>query len=169
MDALKNAGADRYLMRIETSNEKLYEKFHPGMSYKNRVRCLYDLKELGYETGTGSLVGIPGQTLEMLVDDLLFFKKLNADMIGIGPFIPCTGTPLEYEIAGNVKTVLKMLALTRLLMPDINIPATTALGILDNDGYIKGLKCGANVIMPNMGIIEYRKLYKIYPGRGEGN
>jgi len=104
--ALKNAGADRYLLRIETSSEKLYEKLHPGMSYKNRVRCLCDLKELGYETGTGCLIGLPGQTTEMLAEDLLFFKRLDADMIGMGPFIPCTGTPLEYEAGGNVETVL---------------------------------------------------------------
>jgi biotin synthase len=167
-DALKNAGADRYLLRIETSNEKLYEKLHPGMSYKNRVRCLYDLKELGYETGTGCLIGLPGQTSEMLAEDLLFFKKIDADMIGMGPFIPCKGTPIEYEAGGSVETVLKMMALTRLLMPDVNIPAVTALGVKDSDGYRKGLSCGANVIMPNMGVTKYKKLYTIYPGKGEG-
>jgi biotin synthase len=166
--ALKNAGTDRYLLRIETSNKQLYKSLHPGMSYKNRVRCLYDLKELDYETGTGCLIGLPGQTPEMLADDLLFFKELDADMIGMGPFIPCTGTPLEREYGGDVDTVLKMMALARLLMPDINIPATTALGVKDSDGYKKGLICGANVIMPNMGRSEYKKLYAIYPGKGVG-
>lgn len=166
--ALKNAGVDRYLLRIETSNEQLYERFHPGMSYKNRVRCLYDLKELGYETGTGCLIGLPGQTHEMLVEDLLFFKELDADMIGMGPFIPCAGTPLECESGGNIKTVLKMIALARLLVPDVNMPAVTALGVKDSDGYRKGLSCGANVIMPNMGRTQYKKLYTIYPGKGEG-
>lgn len=165
--ALKNAGADRYLLRIETSNEKLYECLHPGMSYKNRVRCLCDLKELGYETGTGCLIGLPGQRVEMLAEDLLFFKKLDADMIGMGPFIPCSGTPLACEPGGSIDIVLKMMALARLLMPDINMPATTALGVKDNDGYRKRLNCGANVIMPNMGISEYKKLYAIYPGKGE--
>ncbi|WP_050754070.1 [FeFe] hydrogenase H-cluster radical SAM maturase HydE [Pseudobacteroides cellulosolvens] len=165
--ALKHAGADRYLLRIETSNEKLYESLHPRMSYKNRVRCLYDLKELGYETGTGCLIGLPGQTPEMLAEDLLFFKKIDADMIGMGPFIPCKGTPLEYEAEGNVETVLKMMALARLLMPDINMPVTTALGVKADDGYRKGLGCGANVIMPNMGIDDYKKLYAIYPGKGD--
>lgn len=165
---LKHAGADRYLLRIETSNEQLYERLHPGMSYKNRVRCLYDLKELGYETGTDCLIGLPGQTPEMLADDLEFFKELDADMIGMGPFIPCAGTPLEHEDGGDVDTVLKMMALARLLMPDINIPATTALGVKDSDGYKKGLSCGANVIMPNMGRSEYKKLYAIYPGKGVG-
>ena len=119
------------------------------MSYKNRVRCLCDLKELGYETVTGCLIGLSGQTAEMLADDLLFFKKIDDDMIGMGPFIPCAGTPLEREAGGRVDMVLKMMSLTRLLMPDINIPATTALGVKDSDGYRKGLSCGANVIMPN--------------------
>ena len=166
-DILKKEGADRYLLRIETSNEKLYERLHPEMSYKNRLRCLDDLKELGYEVGTGCLIGLPGQTPEMLADDLLFFKKLDADMIGMGPFIPCAGTPIQYEEGGSVGTVLRMMALARLLMPDINIPATTALGVKDSDGYRKGLICGANVIMPNMGSEQYRKLYAIYPGKEE--
>jgi biotin synthase len=166
---LKKAGADRYLLRIETTNKELYQKLHPGMSYENRVRCLMDLKELGYEVGTGSLVGLPGQTLEMLADDLIFFKKIDADMLGIGPFIPCENTPLEREKGGNVEIVLKMLALSRLLLPDINIPATTALAVKDKEGYIKGLKCGANVIMPNIGIDEYKKLYKLYPGKVPDN
>lgn len=165
--ALKDSGADRYLLRIETSNKQLYEKLHPGMSYDNRTRCLYDLKELGYETGTGCLIGLPGQTIEMLADDLLFFKKLDTDMIGMGPFIPCLGTPLEFKPGGNSDVVLRMMALVRLLLPDINIPVTTALGVKDNDGYKKGLNCGANVIMPNVGKIEYRNLYSIYPGKEE--
>lgn len=165
---LKSAGANRYLLRIETSNKELYEKLHPGMSHENRLRCLYDLKDIGFETGTGCLIGLPGQTIEMLAEDLLLFKKLDMDMIGMGPFIPCAGTPLEYEKGGDVETVLKMLALTRLLLRDINMPATTALSIINKDGYKKGLNVGANVIMPNMGGMKYKKLYKIYPGKGEG-
>jgi len=165
---LKKSGADRYLLRIETSNRSLYEKLHPGMSHKNRMRCLYDLKELGYETGTGSLIGLPGQTIEMLADDLIFYKDLDADMIGIGPFIPCAGTPLANEEEGKVELVLRMMALTRLLIPDVNLPATTALGVKDENGYKKGLMCGANVVMPNVGITEYKKMYAIYPGKGEG-
>lgn len=160
---LKRAGADRYLLRIETSSRDLYEGLHPGMSFENRVNCLYNLKDLGFETGTGSLVGLPGQTPEILAEDLLFFKKLDADMIGIGPFIPCPGTPLENEKAGKVEMVLKMLSLTRLILPDINMPATTALAVSDTCGHSKGLSVGANVIMPNVGNIEYKKLYKIYP------
>ena len=165
---LKKAGADRYLLRIETSNEVLYKKLHPRMSYKNRIRCLYDIKDLGFEVGTGSLIGLPGQTPEILADDLLFFKELDADMIGLGPFIPCINTPLEDKSGGSVDTVLRMLALARLLMPDINIPATTALGIKDSNGYQKGLLCGANVIMPNAGMCKYKKLYAIYPGKDDG-
>lgn len=160
---LKRAGADRYLLRIETGNRKLYEGLHPGMSYKNRLRCLYDLKELGYEVGTGCLIGLPGQTLDMLVEDLLFFKEFDIDMLGMGPFIPCPSTPLENEKGGDVSMVLKMMALARLLMPDINMPATTALGTRDSDGYRKGLMAGANVIMPNMGRPDYKRLYNIYP------
>ena len=166
--ALKRAGADRYLLRIETTNQQLYTKLHPGMSYQKRVRCLEDLKALGYETGTGCLIGLPGQTREMLTADLIFFKKLDADMIGMGPFIPCPGTPLESETGGQVDTVLKMMALARLLLPEVNMPATTALGIKDSAGYEKGLRCGANVIMPNIGGNQYRKRYAIYPGKGEG-
>lgn len=166
--ALRRAGADRYLLRIETSNEDLYRRLHPGMSYRNRLRCLYDLRELGYEVGTGCLIGLPGQTTAMLADDLLLFKELGADMIGLGPFIPAAGTPLAHAPGGSVDVSLRMMALTRLLLPDINIPATTALGVKDHDGYEKGLRCGANVIMPNMGKQEYKKLYAIYPGKGTG-
>ena len=166
--ALKEAGADRYLLRIETSNKQLYESVHPGMSYENRVRCLYDIKELDFEVGTGCLIGLPGQTPEMLADDLLFFKTLGPDMIGLGPFIPCEGTPLAGAAGGDVETVLRMMALVRLLLPWVNMPATTALGVKDTEGHRKGLRCGANVIMPNMGLNEYKKLYTIYPGKGQG-
>jgi len=165
--ALKKAGADRFLLRIETSDEQLYTRLHPGMSYQKRVRCLYTLKELGYETGTGCLIGLPGQTPAMLAADLIFFKKLDADMIGIGPFLPCPGTPLAQESGGEMEPVVRMMALSRLLMPAINMPATTALAVKDSDGYKKGLSWGANVIMPNMGRMEYKRLYAIYPGKGD--
>lgn len=165
--ALKNAGADRYLIRIETTNKELYEKYHPGMSYESRLKCLYDLKDLGYEVGTGCLIGLPGQTSEMLIEDIFFFKELDADMIGMGPFIPSEGTPMAKEEAGKTETVLKMMALTRLLMPNINMPTTTALGIRDNEGHRKGLRAGGNVIMPNVGMNQYRELYTIYPGKGK--
>lgn len=165
--ALKSAGADRYYLRIETSNKALYEKLHPRMSFENRVRCLFDLKELGYEVGTGILIGLPGQTDEMLVEDIEFFKIFDADMIGMGPFIPATSTPLEGEKGGNGAKVLRMMALVRLMMPHINMPTTTALSVTEDEGYRKGLYCGGNVIMPNMGMDKYKYLYKIYPGKVE--
>lgn len=161
----KDAGADRYLIRIETTDKKLYEDMDPGMSHEERKRCLNDLKKLGYEVGTGCLVGLPGQTIESLADDILFFKEIEADMIGIGPFIPNEDTPLKDSKGGDFTMSLKVMAITRLLMPDINIPATTAMESLDKNGRIIALKSGANVVMPNVTEGEYRKLYALYPGK----
>lgn len=164
--AYRQAGADRYLLRIETTDKALYEKLDPGMSWDNRVRCLYDLKELGYEVGSGSLVGLPGQTLESLADDLLFFKNLPVDMAGIGPFIPHPQTPLAAQSAqGHFELSLKMMAVMRLLLPDINIPATTAMETLHPQGRLLALKCGANVVMPNATEGEARVKYELYPGK----
>jgi len=161
----KNAGADRFLLRIETTDKKLYQKMHPGMSHENRINCLKIIKKLGYETGTGCLIGLPEQTLESLADDILFFKELGADMIGVGPFIPNEDTPLSDEKTGNFELALKVMAITRLLLPDINIPATTAMETLNPDGRIIALQSGANVVMPNVTEGEYRALYKLYPGK----
>lgn len=164
--AYRQAGADRYLLRIETTDKQLYEKLDPRMSFENRMRCLYDLKDLGYEVGSGSLVGLPGQTLESLADDLLFFKQLPVDMAGIGPFIPHPHTPLSRESAeGHFELSLKMMAIMRLLLPDINIPATTAMETLHPQGRLLALKCGANVVMPNVTEGDYRKQYELYPGK----
>ncbi len=164
--AYRAAGADRYLLRIETTDKALYEKLDPGMRFENRVRCLQDLKELGYEVGSGSLVGLPGQTLESLADDLLFFKNLPVDMAGIGPFIPHPHTPLKNETTdGHFELSLKMMALMRLLLPDINIPATTAMETLHPEGRLRALQCGANVVMPNVTDTTYRKQYELYPGK----
>lgn len=163
--AYKEAGADRYLLRIETTDKNLYSLMHPGMDFENRVRCLYDLKSLGFETGTGCLVGLPNQTIESLADDIMFFKELDADMIGLGPFIPSPQTPLETEKGGTLTMALKVMALTRLLLPDINIPATTAMETLEPDGRIKALQSGANVVMPNVTEGDYKKKYEIYPGK----
>jgi biotin synthase len=163
--AYRDAGADRYLLRIETTDKKLYEKMSPGMIFENRVRCLHDLKELGYEVGTGCLVGLPGQTMESLADDILFFKELGADMIGVGPFIPNPDTPLGDASGGTFELSLKVMAITRLLLPDINIPATTAMEALNENGRILGLQSGANVIMPNVTEGDYRRLYALYPGK----
>ena len=163
--AYKEAGADRYLLRIETTDKALYERLDPGMSFVNRVRCLKDLRELGYELGTGCLVGLPGQTLESLAGDILFFKELNADMVGIGPFIPNPDTPLAAASGGSFELSLKVMAITRLLLPDINIPATTAMETLNRQGRVVALQSGANVVMPNVTEGDYRKFYALYPGK----
>lgn len=164
--AYRQAGADRYLLRIETTDKALYERLDPGMSWDNRVRCLHDLKNLGYEVGSGSLVGLPGQTIESLAEDLLFFKSLPVDMAGIGPFIPHPGTPLAAESAdGHFELSLKMMAVMRLLLPDINIPATTAMETLHPQGRLLALQCGANVVMPNATESEFRAKYELYPGK----
>ncbi len=163
--AYRNAGADRYLLRIETTDKNLYETMSPGMHFENRVRCLRDLKELGYELGTGCLVGLPGQTLESLADDILFFKNIGADMIGVGPFIPNPDTPLGNAVGGTFELSVKVMAITRLLLPDINIPATTAMETLNEKGRILGLQSGANVVMPNVTEGDYRRMYALYPGK----
>lgn len=162
---LKECGADRFLLRIETTDKDLYSKMHPNMSFENRKRCLYNLKQLGYETGTGCLVGLPGQTLESLADDILFFKELDADMIGIGPFIPHPQTPLKQCDSNNFWLSLKVMAITRLLLPDINIPATTAMETLYENGRTIALQSGANVVMPNVTDSIHKKLYEIYPNK----
>ena len=163
--AFKTAGADRYLLRIETTDKALYEKYNPGMSFENRLRCLRDLKELGYEVGTGVLVGLPGQTPRSLAKDILFFKELDADMIGLGPFIPNPQTPLKDAPAPVLEPSLRVMALTRLLLPDINIPATTAMETVTPDGRIRALQSGANVVMPNVTEGEARLNYALYPGK----
>lgn len=164
-NAFKKAGADRYLLRIETTDKDLYQNMHPNASFENRVRCLYDLKSLGFETGTGCLVGLPNQTIESLADDILFFKELDADMVGIGPFIPHEQTPLRDAPKGDFWLALKVMALTRLNLPNINIPATTAMETLNPQGRIIALQSGANVVMPNVTSKEYRAKYEIYPGK----
>lgn len=163
--AYKEAGADRYLLRIETTDQELYKQMHPNMSFENRVQCLKNLKDLDYEVGTGCLVGLPNQTLESLADDILFFKELNADMIGIGPFIPHPDTPLGDSKGGNFELALKVMALTRILLPTINIPATTAMETLSPNGRIIALQSGANVVMPNVTEKILNKKYEIYPNK----
>lgn len=162
---LKDAGVDRFLLRIETTDEELYKKMHPKMNLENRKKCLYNLKKLGYETGSGCLVGLPKQSVESLADDILFFKELDADMIGIGPLIVHPQTPLANTENGSFTLSLKVMALTRLLLPDINIPATTAMETLEKNGRLIALQCGANVIMPNVTKEDCRKKYEIYPDK----
>lgn len=163
--AFKDAGADRFLIRIETTDENLYKKMHPSADFENRKRCLRDLKKIGFETGTGCLVGLPGQTVESLADDILFFKELDADMIGIGPFISHPDTPLSNEPDGDFDLALKVMAVTRLVLPNINIPATTAMETLRKNGRVLALQSGANVVMPNLTDSEHKKLYSIYPNK----
>ncbi len=163
--AYRDAGADRFLLRIETTDKDLYHRLDPQMSWEKRKLCLSSLKTAGYEVGTGSLVGLPEQTIESLADDLLFFQEIGADMIGIGPFIPHPETPLAQEAGGSFRLALRVMALARLLLRDVNIPATTAMETLAPNGKIIALQCGANVIMPNLTGEEYSKFYQLYPGK----
>jgi biotin synthase len=159
------SGADRYLLKIETSDKHLYESLHPGMSFENRLRCLDDLRTSGYQVGSGSIIGLPGQTKEIIARDIAFFKERSFDMIGIGPFIPHRGTRLGAEHRGDAFLTIKALALTRIVTHNTHIPATTALGSLREDYRLWALKAGANVLMPNFTPLEYRRLYEIYPGK----
>lgn len=161
----KEAGADRYLIRIETTDKDLYHKLDPDMSWQNRYNCTMWLKELGYELGSGIMVGLPGQSIESIADDLLFLKDIEVDMAGIGPFIPAPNTPLANEKGGTLNLALRTMAVMRLLMPDINIPATTAMESLHPNGRIMALQAGANVVMPNITSNEYKQLYTLYPNK----
>ena len=161
--SLKEAGANRFLLRIETTDRQLYAKLHPNMDYENRVKCLQNLKQLDYEVGTGCLVGLPNQTIESLADDILFFKEIGADMVGIGPFISHPCTPLNTVPNGNFDLTLKVMAITRIMLPKINIPATTAMETLHKNGRVIALQSGANVVMPNVTDLKYRQNYQIYP------
>ena len=135
------------------------------MSFENRLRCLSDLRKLGFEVGSGCLIGLPNQTIESIADDILFFKENNFDMIGVGPFIPHPQTPLNNSKQGSFELALKVMAIIRIMLPDINIPATTAMETLNPNGRIIALKSGANVVMPNVTTKEYRKKYEIYPNK----
>lgn len=162
----KQAGADRYLLRHETADCAHYAKLHPAeLSAKNRQNCLYTLKELGYQTGAGFMVGSPYQTAENLADDLMFLQKLRPQMIGIGPFIPHHDTPFKDEPAGSVELTLVLLAVLRLLFPHVLLPATTALGTLAPGGRLLGIKAGANVIMPNLSPQNVRGKYLLYDNK----
>lgn len=158
-------GADRYLIRIETTDKDLYHELDPGMSWENRHRCLCDLKKIGYETGSGCMVGLPKQTLRSIANDILYFKSLPVDMCGIGPFIPHPDTPLKDAKGKKFILSLKTMALTRLLLPKINIPATTAMETLYENGRVKALQSGANVVMLNVSDSDDRQLYNLYPNK----
>ena len=162
----KDAGADRYLLRHETASEDHYRYLHPeSLSLANRKQCLYTLKELGYQIGAGFMVGAPGQTLEYLAEDLVFLKDLNPHMVGIGPFVPHHDTKFAEEPAGSVDLTLFLLSVIRILLPQVLLPATTALGTLDPRGREKGFKAGANVVMPNHSPVKNRKQYELYDNK----
>ncbi len=161
-----NAGAERYLLRHETADFNHYSRLHPPeMSAENRQRCLWDLKEIGYQVGTGFMVGTPFQTAEKLAEDMLFIRELKPHMVGIGPFVPHHDTPFaEYE-GGTAELTLFMLGLIRLTLPDVLLPATTALGTIDPMGREKGIMAGANVVMPNLSPTAVRKKYMLYDNK----
>lgn len=163
---LFDAGADRYLLRHETANPLHYSRLHPQeMSWQNRINCLYDLKEMGYQVGCGFMVGSPYQTAEDLAADMLFIKQLRPHMVGIGPFIPQHDTPFRDKAAGTVRLTLFMLGLIRLTLPNVLLPATTALGTIDPMGREKGILAGANVVMPNLSPPSVRKKYLLYDNK----
>lgn len=161
-----DAGADRYLLRHETANVQHYQKLHPPeLDAVHRQNCLWNLKEIGYAVGTGFMVGSPYQTAECLADDMIFIRELNPQMVGIGPFIPQHDTPFKDQPEGSTELTLYMIGLIRLMLPNALIPATTALGTTDPLGREKGVKAGANVIMPNLSPKEVRKKYLLYDNK----
>lgn len=168
--AYKDAGADRYLLRHETATESHYRMLHPEkMSFENRQRCLEDLKSLGYQVGSGFMVGSPFQTIEHIVADLRYLQQLEPDMIGIGPFIPHHQTPFADKEQGNLHLTLRLIAILRLMFPNALLPSTTALGSIHPEGRKMGLRCGANVVMPNLSPLDVRNLYKIYDNKAYVN
>lgn len=160
------AGADRYLLRHEAASPALYSYLHPGdMQLQNRLRCLHDLKEIGYQTGAGFMVGAPGQTANDLADDLVYLARLRPQMVGIGPFLPARGTPFENCLPGSGALTVFLVAVLRLLLPHANLPATTALASLPGDGRLQALDVGANVVMPNLSPPGVRGKYAIYDNK----
>jgi len=164
----RSAGADRFLLKIETTDRGLYERLHPGMSFENRLRCLDQLFELGYQNGSGIITGLPFQSIDSIAEDILFLYKKDFDMISVGPFIPHPGTPLGKYPRGSVDFACRVLALTRVVCGNAHMPATTALCAGRDDLRSQGLHWGANVIMPNCTPSWCAELYDIYPQDPEG-
>ena len=163
---LYDAGADRYLLRHETADAVHYGMLHPKeLSFENRMRCLYDLKDIGYQVGCGFMVGSPGQTCAHLAKDLKFIEDFKPDMCGIGPFIPHKHTPFRDEPAGKVELTCYLLSIIRLIHPPVLLPSTTALGTIDPLGREKGIQAGANVVMPNLSPVSVRKKYELYDNK----
>ena len=166
--AFKDAGADRYLLRHETCDKAHYEMLHPeSLSFDNRMRCLYDLKDLGFQVGCGFMVGSPYQTDCHLAKELLFIKEFKPQMVGIGPFIPHKDTPFSTFEKGSVEKTLMMLSLIRLMNENVLLPATTALATASDDGRIEGIKAGANVVMPNLSPENVRDKYTLYDNKAK--
>ncbi|MCD8191354.1 MAG: [FeFe] hydrogenase H-cluster radical SAM maturase HydE [Oscillospiraceae bacterium] len=165
-EKLYAAGANRYLLRHETADAEHYRLLHPPeMSFANRRRCLRDLKDIGYQVGAGFMVGSPGQTNLCLAKDMVFLQELKPHMVGIGPFIPQHDTPFAKEKAGTAELTLFLLALIRLMLPRVLLPATTALGTIDPRGREKGILAGANVVMPNLSPVNVRGDYQLYDNK----
>lgn len=163
---MKQAGADRYLLRHEAADEELYSRLHPSeLSFSTRRECLFTLKELGYQVGAGFMVGAPYQTTESIIKDIRFLQELRPDMIGIGPFIPHHSTPFKDERGGSLELTLRLLGILRLMFPGVLLPATTALGTIAPDGRERGLKTGCNVVMPNLSPVKVRKKYDLYDNK----
>ncbi|MBQ7100155.1 MAG: [Clostridia bacterium] len=163
---LFDAGADRYLLRHETADKEHYERLHPKeLSYENRMRCLYDLKEIGFQVGCGFMVGSPYQTSHHLAKDLKFVEDFQPDMCGIGPFVPHKDTPFGSFVQGSAELTCYLLSVVRLIRPNILLPSTTALGTILPDGREKGILSGANVVMPNLSPEEVRSKYTLYNGK----
>lgn len=164
--ALFNAGASRYLLRHEAANQQLYASLHPEeMSWSNRIDCAKTLIAIGYQTGMGMMIGSPGQTINHLIDDLLLLQQMRPQMIGMGPFIPQTNTPMGNHQAGSIDLTLRIIAIVRLMLPDALIPATTALATLDADARNQAILSGANVVMPNLSPTCVREKYAIYDNK----
>lgn len=165
-EAFYEAGANRYLLRHETANNTHYNKLHPkNMSLENRKKCLDDLKKIGFQVGTGFMVGSPHQTVEDIIEDLSFIKQLDPQMVGIGPFIPHQHTPYKEAKAGTIEETLLLISILRLMLPKALIPATTALGTISPDGRELGILAGANVVMPNLSPVSVRKDYSLYDNK----
>jgi len=163
---LYDAGADRYLLRHETANPDHYRILHPEeLSLENRKQCLRNLKEIGYQTGAGFMVGSPGQTIDYIADDLFFLKELQPEMVGIGPFIPHHDTPFRNEKSGTCELTVFLMAVIRLMLPDVLLPATTALGTIDPNGRERGIQYGGNVVMPNLSPANVRGKYLLYDNK----
>ena len=164
--ALYEAGANRYLLRHEAANEELYESLHPaGRGLRHRLDCLESLKRIGYQTGMGMMIGVKGQTIDHIVEDLQLIERMRPEMVGIGPFLPHRATPLGGEPAGDLRLVLAAVAIVRLMLPKALIPSTTALATLSPTGRLEGILSGANVVMPNLSPSDIRAKYAIYENK----